>query len=150
MSGSDATHFSLDEAGVPEAGGVFVDPDAITPVEFVPGLRFRPTLGVNSLANVVTFEPHTEAPMHVHVEEQVVVVVEGQFDFTIDGVTRTMKQGDVAVIPPWVPHGAITGDVGCTEIDIFSPPRATLLEHAGRIQQAVAPAPSGEQAPAED
>ena len=65
-------------------------------------------LGQNTLANLVSFEPHTEAPMHVHVEEQVVIVVDGEFEFTIDGETRTMRRGDVAVIPPWVPHGAIT------------------------------------------
>jgi quercetin dioxygenase-like cupin family protein len=123
-------HFSLEGAGTPTAKGVFVDRDAVPAVEFVPGLRFQPTLGQNSLANYVTFEPNTEAPMHVHVEEQVVVVVDGEFDFTIDGETRTMRAGDVAVIPPWVPHGARTGDVGCTEIDIFSPPRTTLIDHA--------------------
>ena len=132
MSGSDTNHFSLDDAGVPTGTGVFVDAEQIPPVEFVPGLRFRPTLGQNTLANVVTFEPHTEAPMHVHVEEQVVVVIDGEFEFTIDGNTRTMRRGDVAVIPPWVPHGAITGDIGCTEVDVFSPPRTTLLEHAKR------------------
>jgi quercetin dioxygenase-like cupin family protein len=132
MSGSDKSHFSLEDAGVPTSTGVFVDPSEIEPVEFVPGLRFQPTLGQNTLANVVTFEPHTEAPMHVHVEEQVVVVIDGEFEFTIDGTTRTMRRGDVAVIPPWVPHGAITGEVGCVEVDVFSPPRTTLLEHAKR------------------
>ena len=127
MSGS---HFSLEGAGKPTADGVFVDPSSIPSIEFVPGLRFQPTLGQNTLANYVTFEPHTEAPIHVHVEEQVVVVVEGEFEFTIDGRTRTMRAGDVAVIPPWVPHGARTGEKGCKEIDVFSPPRTTLIEHA--------------------
>jgi quercetin dioxygenase-like cupin family protein len=130
MSGSDQQHFSMDGAGTPTSPGVFVDPAAIPAVEFVPGLRFQPTLGENTLANLVTFEPHTEAPMHAHVEEQIVIVVDGEFDFTIDGATRTMRTGDVAVIPPWVPHGAITGDIGCVEVDVFSPPRTTLLAHA--------------------
>ena len=130
MSVSTEQHFSLEGAGTPTAEGVFVDPSAIKPVEFVPGLEFRPTLGQNTLANYVTFEPHTEAPMHVHVEEQVVIVVDGQFEFTIGDETRTMRAGDLAVIPPWVPHGARTGENRCREIDVFSPPRSTLIELA--------------------
>lgn len=129
------SHFSTEAGGTPTGEGRFVQPALIEPVEYVPGLEFQPVLGDSMLANFVTFEPHTEAPMHVHVEEQIVIVVEGEFDFTIDGETRTMKVGDVAVIPSWVPHGAVTRDVGCREIDVFSPPRATLLEHA---RQAVA------------
>jgi quercetin dioxygenase-like cupin family protein len=136
MSGSSDQHFSLEGAERPTATGVFVDPSTVPAVEFVPGLQFQPTLGQNTLANLVTFAPHTEAPMHVHVEEQVVVVVEGEFDFTIDGVTRTMRRGDIAVVPPWVPHGAITRESTCVEVDVFSPPRTTLLEHAARAADA--------------
>jgi quercetin dioxygenase-like cupin family protein len=145
MTDSDHQHFSMDGVGVPTAPGVFVDPATIPAVEFVPGLRFQPTLGENTLANLVSFEPHTEAPMHAHVEEQVVIVLEGEFDFTLDGETRTMRPGDIAVIPPWVPHGAITRDTRCVEVDVFSPPRTTLLAHADRA--AGTPADSGEDGP---
>lgn len=124
------SHFSTEPGGTPTSSGRFVKPELIAPVEYVPGLEFKPVLGEAMLANFVTFEPHTEAPMHVHVEEQIVIVVAGEFDFTIGGDTRTMRVGDVAVVPSWAPHGAVTHDVGCREIDVFSPPRATLLEHA--------------------
>lgn len=134
------SHFSLEGAGTPTSPGIFVDPATIPAVEFVPGLKFQPTVGELTLANYVTFEPHTEAPMHSHLEEQVVVVVDGEFDFTIDGQTRTMRAGDVAVIPPWVPHGAVTHDHGCIEIDVFSPPRATLLDLARGATSAPRPA----------
>jgi unsaturated pyranuronate lyase len=135
MSASSEQHFSLGGAEAPTRAGVFVDPSTVPAVEFVPGLQFQPTLGQNTLANLVTFAPHTEAPMHVHIEEQVVVVVDGEFDFTIDGVTRTMRRGDIAVVPPWVPHGAVTGDSTCVEVDVFSPPRTTLLDHAARTAE---------------
>lgn len=123
-------HFSLDAGGEPTADGRFVNLADIESVEFVPGLGFQPVLGEKTLVNFVSFEPHTEAPMHVHAEEQVVVVTEGEFDFTIGDETRTMRPGDVAVIPSWVPHGARTGDTSCKEIDMFAPPRMTLVEHA--------------------
>jgi quercetin dioxygenase-like cupin family protein len=51
-------------------------------------------------------------------------------EFEIDGEVRVMRPGDVAVIPPWVPHGAKTTGTPCLEVDFFTPPRSTLLEQA--------------------
>ncbi len=127
---SSTNHFSTEGAGTPTAEGRFVNVAAIEKVEMAPGLNFQPVLGEDTLVNFVSFEPHSEAPMHSHVEEQIVIVTEGEFDFTIDGRTRTMRPGDVAVVPSWVPHGAVTHDTTCREIDVFNPPRATLVEHA--------------------
>ena len=120
-SSSGEAHFSSQAHGVPTGPGRFVRVDDIDPVEFVPGLAFRPVLGQNAMANFVSFAPRTVAPTHVHEEE---------FEFHIDGESRTMRPGDVAVIPPWVPHGARTLESSCVEVDMFTPPRRTLLEHA--------------------
>jgi len=90
--------------------------------------------------NVVSFEPGTEAPRHVHEEEQIVIVLDGEFTFDLDGDVRTMRRGDVAVVPSWVPHGAWTTDSHCLEIDVFTPPRQSLL----KLAEAQA---AGEQAP---
>ncbi len=100
------------------------------PVEFVPGLTFRPVLGERTMTNFVMFAPHTQAPVHVHEEEQIVIVLDGEFEFDLDGDVRTMRTGDIAVVPPWVPHGARTKDSMCYEVDVFNPPRKTLLERA--------------------
>jgi quercetin dioxygenase-like cupin family protein len=127
---SGAEHFSLEGGGTPTAPGRFVDVSRIPKVEFVPGLEFQPVLGEHTMVNFVHFNEHTEAPLHVHVEEQIVIVLDGEFEFEIDGETRTMRQGDVAVVPPWVPHGAHTHDTTCTEVDVFNPPRETLLDAA--------------------
>src|SRR5262249_13848236 len=103
---------------------------AMDPVEFLPGLGFRPVLGQRAMANFVSFEPGAEAPRHVHEEEQIVVVLEGEFTFDLDGDVRTMRRGDVAVVPSWVPHAAWTTDSSCLEIDVFCPPRHSLLKLA--------------------
>ena len=139
---SETQHFSTEGGGTPTAAGRYVDVSAIDYAEFVPGLRFRPVLGEQTMVNFVSFEPHTEAPRHVHVEEQIVIVLEGEFEFDVDGERRTMRRGDVAVIPPWVPHGARTGDSSCLEVDVFNPPRQTLLDHA-RSQQRLGKTVSG-------
>lgn len=125
-----AEHFLAERGGVPTAPGRFVDVDAIEALEILPGLRFRPVAGERSLTNIVTLDPYTEAPMHWHEEEQTVLVLEGEFDFTIEGETRRMRAGDMAVIPAWTRHGARTYESACKEVDFFSPPRATLVDHA--------------------
>ena len=134
---SSEPHFSTEARGVPERPGRFVTIDDLDPVEFVPGLQFRPVFGKRAMANFVSFAPHTAAPTHVHEEEQIVVVLEGEFEFELDGEVRTMRPGDVAVIPPWVPHGARTLDSGCLELDVFAPPRKSLVEHARATGQEV-------------
>lgn len=121
-------YFTLDDALERAGEGRFHDLEAIEPVEFVPGLVFRPVLGDRVMVNWVHFDPHTEAPMHAHEEEQITFVVEGAFEFELDGDVRTMRSGMVAVIPPGVPHGARTHDSSCLEIDVFVPPRKALLE----------------------
>src|SRR5262249_61723637 len=110
MSGAalgDATrHFTTEALG--ERGGVgrYVNVDAVDPVEFLPGLGFRPVLGQRAMANFVSFQPGTEAPRHVHEEEQIVIVMDGEFTFDLDGDVRTMRRGDVAGVPPVGPRGA--------------------------------------------
>jgi quercetin dioxygenase-like cupin family protein len=148
---SASQHFSTEAAGTPTATGRYVDVGAIEYAEFLPGLRFQPVLGEQTMVNFVSFEPHTEAPRHVHVEEQIVIVLEGEFEFDVDGDVRTMRRGDVAVIPPWVPHGAWTTGSTCLEVDVFNPPRETLLDHARRQAErgrtTKGPGPAGEELP---
>lgn len=134
---SEQEHFSTEGAGEPSAQGRFVDVASINPVELVPGLEFRPVLGEETMVNFVRFAPHTEAPRHAHREEQIVIVLEGEFEFDLDGDVRTIRKGEVAVVPSWVPHGAHTNDLACLEADVFNPPRVTLLEHARSEQERV-------------
>jgi quercetin dioxygenase-like cupin family protein len=144
-------HFTTQAQGEPTEPGRYVNVDAMTPVEFLPGLGFRPVHGQQGMANFVSFEPGAVAPRHVHEEEQIVIVVEGEFVFDLDGDVRTMRKGDVAVVPSWVPHGAWTTDTRCTEIDVFAPPRQTLLKLAAEQAAALAahdePSAAGEDRP---
>ena len=127
MSAKD--HFTTEQAGVPTAAGRYVTVASLAPVNFLPGLEFRPVLAESTMVNFVSFAPRTSAPLHSHVEEQIVLVLDGEFEFNLDGEVRIMHKGDVAVIPPWVPHGARTLDATCVEVDIFNPPRQSLLAH---------------------
>jgi quercetin dioxygenase-like cupin family protein len=128
--GDAHSHFGIEAAGEPAHPGRYVNVDSISPVEFVPGLGFRPVLGDGAMVNFVSFEPGAEAPKHVHEEEQIVIVLDGEFTFDLDGDVRVMRRGDVCVIPAWVPHGAWTTDSSCLEVDVFCPPRQSLLKLA--------------------
>jgi len=128
--GDAASHFSTKAHGEPAGSGRYVNVDSIKPVEFLPGLRFRPVLGQRAMTNFVSFEPGARAPRHVHEEEQIVIVLDGEFTFDLDGDVRTMRKGDVAVVPAWVPHGAWTTGSHCLEVDVFCPPRQSLLKLA--------------------
>ena len=122
-----ASHFTTEALGEPAGAGRYVNIESVKSAEFVPGLTFRPVLGQRAMTNFVRFEPGAEAPRHVHEEEQIVIILDGEMTFDLDGDVRVMRKGDVAVIPSWVPHGAWTTDTSCLEVDVFSPPRKSLL-----------------------
>ena len=127
LTADAAAHFSAEALGEPAGPGRYVRLETITPARFVAGLDFRPVLGQQVMANFVNFEPGVEAPRHVHEEEQMTIVLEGELHFDLDGVVRIMQPGDVAVIPAWMPHAAWTTGSRCYEVDVFCPPRQSLL-----------------------
>jgi quercetin dioxygenase-like cupin family protein len=124
-------YFSAHGGQPPTEAGRFLNLDQVAPVSVTAGLDFRPVLGQRMLCSFVSFAPHTEAPRHTHAEEQAVIVLDGELEFELDGEVRTLRPGDVVLIPPWVPHGARTLDGGCRELDVFCPPRQALLDLLG-------------------
>jgi quercetin dioxygenase-like cupin family protein len=121
-------YFALDPALRASGEGRYFDLDAVSPVAFVEGLEFRPVVGDRMMVNFVRYEANTEAPRHAHEEEQVTFVIDGEFEFDLDGDVRTMRRGMAVLVPPGVPHGARTLDSTCFEVDVFTPPRRVLLE----------------------
>ncbi|MFM8912230.1 MAG: cupin domain-containing protein [Flammeovirgaceae bacterium] len=61
-------------------------------------------------------------PEHAHVHEQVVNMLEGEFELTVDGQPHHLRPGMVFTIPSQVKHAgrAITH---CKILDVFSPVR---------------------------
>jgi unsaturated pyranuronate lyase len=126
---TDASRYFAHDPEAHPAGGIgrFVDLAAdVAPIEFVTGLEFRPVLGEGMMVNFVHYQPNVEAPMHSHEEEQITFVIDGAFEFDLDGEARVMRRGTAVVVPPWVTHEA-----ACFEIDVFRPPRAVLLDAMG-------------------
>ncbi len=61
-------------------------------------------------------------PEHAHLHEQVVNVIEGEFELIVDGESRTLKPRQVACIPGHAKHSgrALTD---CYIVDVFYPVR---------------------------
>ena len=76
--------------------------------------------------SVTVFYAHLAAgallPEHSHHNEQVVNVVEGELELTVDGTTYNLVPGKVMVLPPNTVHsGRALSD--CRVLDVFHPVR---------------------------
>jgi quercetin dioxygenase-like cupin family protein len=100
--------------------------------------------GARLLLCRVTIDPDHEAPVHTHDEEQMGIVVSGSGDFELDGETRRVVPGDTYHAPPGVSHGLRAGAEGCVVIDVFSPPRAALVELMAQAEPPDSGTTSGE------
>lgn len=102
--------------------------DHIVPLVVAPGVELRPVFGHGLAMTFLSMQPHSEATLHAHPEEQMGTVLEGEYEFEVNGVRRLCRRGDVYVVPPGVPHGARTFDRPCLAIDVFAPPRGGMRE----------------------
>ena len=101
----------------------FIDPAEIGRKEVAPGLNLRTMWGDKVMMSLVEIAPGAVLPEHTHPHEQAGIVMQGEFDFTIGGETKRVKQGDAYVIPGYVPHSLIGSEGWALALDIFSPPR---------------------------
>jgi len=100
----------------------FINIEKIKSLELVTGFPAR-FVHTDNLT-MAFFSPKAGAvlPLHSHEHEQISNVLSGEFELTIDGVTRLLKPGVVARIPSHARHSgrAITD---CELLDIFHPVR---------------------------
>lgn len=94
----------------------------VPPYERLPGMR-----GKFLHSGTMTFvywdiDEGAALPRHAHHHEQVVNMLEGEFELVVDGTPHRLKPGDVLAIPGNAPHSgrAITR---CRILDVFWPIR---------------------------
>ena len=101
---------------------IMLDIKELKPIEVLPGFRGR---FVHTEAMTIAFwevDAGATLPVHNHVNAQTTYVVEGEFEFTVEGQKTLYTKGKMAVLKPWKEHGgqAITD---CKLIDTFTPAR---------------------------
>ncbi|TMU57600.1 cupin domain-containing protein [Flagellimonas algicola] len=94
----------------------------ISTKEIMPGYHGKMVHGETLTWAFWEVEKDAVVPEHHHIHEQIMHVLEGEFEFSLDGKTQTYLPGDVVVIPSNTPHGgkALTP---CRLMDVFSPVR---------------------------
>jgi len=100
----------------------FQDLSDIPQREIVPGYRARFIHSANMTLAYWDVDAGASLPEHSHPHEQIANVLEGQFELTVAGESRTLEPGQIAIIPSAVPHSgkAITD---CRLLDVFHPCR---------------------------
>jgi len=101
----------------------FHDPKDREPKELLTGINARTFWGEHMLAAVVDLDPQVHLPLHSHPHEQLGIVIAGNIEFNIAGEVKTLKPGDVYVIPGGVEHEAKTFEHPVKVLDVFSPVR---------------------------
>jgi quercetin dioxygenase-like cupin family protein len=69
-----------------------------------------------------TFKAGSHLPEHAHPHEQILTVMEGSVEFTIDGETESIEAPASIIIPPNAVHSG-TCRTDCLLIDAFNPKR---------------------------
>lgn len=73
-----------------------------------------------------TFEKGAIGALHHHPHTQITYVVSGTFEFTVDGVTKTVHEGDTILKEDGVVHGCVCTEQGIL-LDIFTPMREDFI-----------------------
>ena len=73
-----------------------------------------------------TFEKGAVGALHHHPHTQITYVLSGAFEFTVDGVTHTVRAGDTILKEDGVEHGCVCTEAGIL-LDIFTPMREDFV-----------------------
>lgn len=94
--------------------------------EVIPGYKARFLHTENLTLVYWNIEANSYLPEHSHPHEQTVNVVSGKFTLMINGKTRIMSPGDVAIIPSNALHSGHS-ETHCLIIDVFYPIRKDYI-----------------------
>ena len=106
----------------------FIQLNSIKEKELLPGFTVRMVHTETMTLAYWDIKAGSILPEHSHHHEQVAAqVIEGEFELTLEGETRVMKPGDLAVVPSNALHSgrAITD---CKLLDVFSPVREDYID----------------------
>ena len=94
----------------------------IKPVEIMPGLHGKLVHSEHMSMAFWEVEKGAIVLEHAHMNEQIMHVMEREFQFTLEGDTKVCHPGDIVIIPPNKLHSgkALTN---CKLMDIFCPTR---------------------------
>ena len=90
--------------------------------EVVPGIKGKFVHSDNMTVVYWNIDAGAVMPDHAHPHEQIVNVLEGEFDFTVEGKVSEAKPGFIAIVPSNVKHGG-KAKTRVRILDVFYPVR---------------------------
>lgn len=90
--------------------------------EFMPGYHGKLVHGKHLSLAFWEVDQGARVPEHAHKNEQIMQVLEGEFELTVDGISRVYRPGEVVLIPPHSPHSG-QAMTSCRIMDVWSPVR---------------------------
>jgi len=90
--------------------------------ELVPGHHGRFVHSEHTTHVYWTIESGAQLPEHAHPHEQIVNMLEGTYELTVDGEKHLLNAGEVLVIPGGATHSG-QAHTDCRILDVFSPVR---------------------------
>ena len=96
--------------------------DDIESKELIPGYHAKMIHSERMTTIYWHIDKNAPLPEHSHPHEQIAHIIEGTFELTIEGNTKILEPGMVAVIPSNAKHsGKAISD--CRLLDVFAPVR---------------------------
>ena len=94
----------------------------ITEKEVIKGFKGKFVHSENMTFAYWTIVSGSSMPLHKHIHEQVVNLIKGKFEFSMNGKTKIIEPGTTIIIPSNIEHSgkALTD---CYIIDVFYPIR---------------------------
>ena len=99
-----------------------IDLSKIQEKEIVPGCWARFVHSDNMTIAYWNIKANYILPEHTHPHEQIVNVIEGRLELTIEGKAHIAEPGKVFILPPNIKHAG-KGLTDCRVIDVFYPVR---------------------------
>ena len=100
----------------------FIDLNNIEAKGIFPGIYAKFIHSENMSLAFITIDEGIEAPEHAHEHEQVLNLIEGEFELIVNGEKTVLKQGNSFVLKSNVPHSGKALKL-CKIIDVFNPVR---------------------------
>lgn len=100
----------------------------VTPTDCEPGVTRKILCHSDELMMCeITFQKGAKGNFHKHPHLQITYIAKGSFEFTIDGETKIVKQGDSVYMPTNAEHGVTALEDGIL-VDVFNPAREDFLK----------------------
>ncbi len=104
----------------------FFNPDERMTKDLTPAIRARTFWGENVMLAVVDLDAYAVLPTHSHPHEQGGIILRGELEFTVGDEKRSLRAGDLYMIPGGTEHSVRVGPQPAQVLDIFAPVREDL------------------------